>query len=115
MVTDKAKKKARNLAFWQKHGLEAMIEAFGVSRRSLFLWKSRQKAGNGSPEALNEKSTRPKGVRRREWSSIYPKTPKMNARRERFSRTIQEEFIDCHASELLDTVRFNDKILDWLL
>ena len=67
MVTDKAKRKARILAFWQKHGLEATIEAFGVKRRTLYLWKSKQKKGGGSLEALNEKSKRPKSVRRRAW------------------------------------------------
>ncbi len=67
MVTDKAKRKARILAFWQKHGLKATIEAFGVKRRTLYCWKSQQKKGGGSLEALNEKSKRPKSVRRREW------------------------------------------------
>jgi transposase InsO family protein len=67
MVTDKAKRKARILAFWQKHGLEATIEAFDVKRRTLFLWKSQQKKGGGSLESLNEKSRRPKNLRRREW------------------------------------------------
>jgi len=63
MVTDKAKRKARILAFWQKHGLEATVEAFGVKRRTLYLWKSQQKKGSGSLEALNEKSKRPRCVR----------------------------------------------------
>ncbi len=45
MVTDKAKRKARILAFWQKHGLQAAIDAFGISRRTLYLWKSQQKKG----------------------------------------------------------------------
>jgi len=67
MVTDKAKEKARILAFWEKHGIEATTEAFGTKRRTLFLWKSRQKQGNGSLEVLNERSKRPKTVRRREW------------------------------------------------
>jgi len=32
----------------------------------------------------------------------YPKTPKQNPHLERFNRTIQEEFIDYHVSELLN-------------
>lgn len=67
MVTDKAKHKARVLAFWQKHGLEASVEAFGVKRRTLFLWKHQQKNGGGSFEALNEQSKRPLHVRCRVW------------------------------------------------
>lgn len=69
MVTDKAKRKARILAFWQKHGLHATTDAFKISRRTLYLWKSQQKKGGGSFEALNEKSKRPKRIRSREWSS----------------------------------------------
>lgn len=45
----------------------------------------------------------------------YPKTPKMNAHLERFNRTIQEEFVDYHAYELLDVSRFNQKLIDWLI
>lgn len=32
MVSDKAKKKAQILIFWEKHGLSATIDAFGVKR-----------------------------------------------------------------------------------
>jgi transposase InsO family protein len=45
----------------------------------------------------------------------YPKQPKMNAHVERFNRTIQEEFLDYHDVLLLDTDRFNEKLMDWLL
>jgi len=45
----------------------------------------------------------------------YPKTPKMNAHCERFNRTIQDEFVDYHIGELMDTVVFNRKLIDWLV
>ena len=45
----------------------------------------------------------------------YPRTPKMNAHVERFNRTIQEEFIDYHAGELLNVTAFNRKLIDWLI
>jgi len=45
----------------------------------------------------------------------YPRTPKMNAHCERFNRTIQEEFIDYHASELMIPETFNVKLVDWLV
>lgn len=45
----------------------------------------------------------------------YPKAPKMNAHVERFNRTIQEKFIDCHDALLLDLDRFNELLMDWLL
>lgn len=67
MVTEQAKRKARILAFWQRHGLEATVEAFGVARRTLFLWKAKQRAGGGRPETLNEGLKRPHRVRKRAW------------------------------------------------
>lgn len=45
----------------------------------------------------------------------YPHTPRMNAHIERFNRTIQEEFIDFHVSDLKDPDIFNRKLIDYLL
>lgn len=67
MITPKAIHKAKVLAFWQKHGLDATLDAFKVKRRSLFNWKKLFKAGGSKPEALNEKSKAPKAKRKRIW------------------------------------------------
>lgn len=67
MITDEAKKRVRILAFWQKHGLEAAKEAFGVSRRSLFSWQAALKKGGGKLESLNPGSRVPKKKRVRAW------------------------------------------------
>ncbi len=45
----------------------------------------------------------------------YPRTPKMNAHLERFNRTIQEEYIDYHLYELIDSKKFNLHLMDWLI
>jgi transposase InsO family protein len=45
----------------------------------------------------------------------YPKTPKMNAHCERFNRTIQEEFVDYHAYELLEPQKFNAILMEYLV
>ena len=45
----------------------------------------------------------------------YPRTPKMNAHVERFNKTIQEEYIDYHLYELIDTKTFNLNLMDWLI
>jgi transposase InsO family protein len=46
----------------------------------------------------------------------YPKTPKMNAHVERFTRTIQESFVDDHEDLLFtDLALFNRKLADWLV
>lgn len=67
MLTDKAKHKAKVLSFWDKHGLEATLDAFAVKKRTLFDWKRQLKQGGGQLEALNEKSKRPKNIRSRVW------------------------------------------------
>jgi len=67
MVTEKAKYKARVLAFWEKHGIQATMDAFKAKERTLYLWKKQRKEGEGKLEALNEKSKRPKSVRKRDW------------------------------------------------
>jgi transposase InsO family protein len=45
----------------------------------------------------------------------FPRTPKMNAHVERFNRTLQEEFVDYHAAELLEPSSFNRALADWLI
>ena len=45
----------------------------------------------------------------------YPRTPKMNAHCERFNRSIQEEYVDFHANELLNTTKFNAGLMKYLL
>ena len=67
MITAQALQKARILAFWEKHGLETTIEAFGVKRRTRYHWKRRFQEGGKKPEALNTRSTAPKTKRRRLW------------------------------------------------
>lgn len=67
MITDKAKHKAEVLSFWQKHGIEATKEAFGVKERTLYLWKNQLKRGQGKLESLNELPRRPHSVRKRDW------------------------------------------------
>lgn len=67
MITPKALKKARILAFWEKHGLPVTIEAFEVKRSTLYLWKQRHKQGKGVIEALNERPRMPHNRRKRSW------------------------------------------------
>lgn len=46
----------------------------------------------------------------------YPRSPKMNARVERFNRTLSEDFIVWNKALLRDNVQaFNEKLADWLL
>lgn len=68
MITPKALRKAKILAFWEKHGLRAALDAFEVKRRTLFDWKKKWEEGGRKPEALNEKLRTPKTKRKRLWS-----------------------------------------------
>jgi putative transposase len=46
----------------------------------------------------------------------YPRSPKMNAKIERFNRTVQEEFVDWHLDDFsLDIGSFNQQLMDWLI
>ena len=65
MVTEKAKYKLKVLAFWEKYGLQAATDAYNVKRRTLYLWKKQFIEGNKKIESLNEKSKKPKNLRKR--------------------------------------------------
>ena len=67
MITPKALKKARILAFWEKHGLKTTIEAFGVKRSTLYLWQKQFNQGGRIPKALNDRKRVPKIKRKRLW------------------------------------------------
>ena len=65
MITEKAKQRTKILAFWEKFGDQAVKEAFGISRRTLFRWQNRLSASLGKLEGLNPGSTAPRDRRRR--------------------------------------------------
>ncbi|MBM3250942.1 MAG: helix-turn-helix domain-containing protein [Candidatus Nealsonbacteria bacterium] len=67
MLTEKAKYKAKVLVFWEKHGLEATMDAFPVKRSALFLWKKTFKDNQGKLIFLNDKKRTPKHTRKRDW------------------------------------------------
>ena len=60
MITEKAKYKAKVLVFWEKHGLEATLDAFPVKRPTIFLWKKKFKEGGSRLEALNDQKRAPR-------------------------------------------------------
>lgn len=67
MVHKDAAARLKILRFFERHGLEATLEAFGVSRRTLYLWKASLRAEDGNVAALVPRSTAPVGRRRRSW------------------------------------------------
>jgi transposase InsO family protein len=67
MICKSAEERLKVLQFWERHGLSATQEAFGVSRRTLFAWRARLRAGGGKPHHLAPGSTRPHHLRHRQW------------------------------------------------
>ena len=67
MISEVAKSRAKILAFWKKYGLEAVEEAYGVKRRTLFLWQRKLREKQGRLEALNCGSRAPKKIRQRRY------------------------------------------------
>ena len=61
------RRRAKALDFWRDHGLLATVDAFGVSRPTLFRWKQALREKRGRLDALDPKSTAPKRRRRREY------------------------------------------------
>ena len=60
MIQETANRRARALSFWQKHGLDASMDAYNVSRATLYRWKKKLKESQGKLESLNNKSKAPK-------------------------------------------------------
>jgi transposase InsO family protein len=67
MITEQAKQRTKILAFWEKYGTDAVEEAFGIKRRTLFNWQKRLRGGEGKLESLNPRPKAPKRRRKRIW------------------------------------------------
>lgn len=65
MISEQALTRCRILAFWEKHGIPATSEAFGVSRRALFRWQAALQKANGKLEGLNVRDRMPNHRRKR--------------------------------------------------
>jgi predicted DNA-binding transcriptional regulator YafY len=70
MTPKDAHRRLEILRFFDKHGLAATRDAFGVSRRTLYRWKATLKAQGGNPASLAAKSC----------TSKKPRTPKTDPR-----------------------------------
>ena len=67
LVDDTAERRWKMLVFWEKHGIQATIDAYGVSKRTLYLWKRKLKQWAWKLFSLSNKSTTPRKKRMREW------------------------------------------------
>ena len=69
MENTEANKRLKIIKFFDKYGLAATIEAFNVSRRTIYRYKATFKKSKENISSLNPKSTAPKQIRK-------PTTPK---------------------------------------
>ncbi|MEJ5211645.1 MAG: helix-turn-helix domain-containing protein, partial [Burkholderiales bacterium] len=60
MTPKDAQERLKILRFFDKHGLAATVDAFGVSRRTLYRWKRALKEAGGNPAALACRSSAPR-------------------------------------------------------
>ncbi len=67
MVNEIAVYRYKVLCFWEKYGIEAIMEAFSVKRRSLYRWKKKLREHGGDVGALALASSAPKSRRKRAW------------------------------------------------
>ena len=65
LMPEIAKLRMKALNFWDKHGIRAAADAFGVSTRTLYWW--RQLLRTGGPQALIPRSKAPLVRRSRHW------------------------------------------------
>ena len=64
MENKEANERYKILKFFDKYGLEATIEAFGISRRTIYRWKAKLKENKNDIISLTSKSTAPKTKRK---------------------------------------------------
>ena len=64
MENTEAKKRLKIIKFFDKYGLDAAIEAFGVSRRTIYRYKATFKKSKEDISSLTPKSTVPKQIRK---------------------------------------------------
>jgi len=67
MITDEARHRMEILLHWEKFGIDSAMNAFHVSRRTLFNWKKLFSVSRGKTESLNPKKRIPKKRRKRMW------------------------------------------------
>jgi len=64
MVSTEAQRRYKIVLFYEKYGLEATLEAFDISKRTLYRYRSTLKNAQNKIEALEPKSKAPKTKRR---------------------------------------------------
>ncbi|QQS44721.1 helix-turn-helix domain-containing protein [Candidatus Roizmanbacteria bacterium] len=48
------------MTFAEKYGIQAAVDAYGISRRTLFRWRKRRRDSEGQLDSLIPETTKPK-------------------------------------------------------
>jgi transposase InsO family protein len=68
-ISETAALRLEALQFWSKHGIDATLDFYKVSRRTLYNWKHLYQERGGKAANLNNQSRAPKRRRVRQWSA----------------------------------------------
>ena len=66
LIDESVKRKLKILSFFEKHGLAPTVDAYNISRSTIYRWKKLLKDNNGKIEFLKDISKIPKNKRKRE-------------------------------------------------
>ena len=66
MVSEKAKRKVKVVEFFKEYGIKAAIDAFGVSKSSIYNWQKKLKDSAGKTEVLNDNTKAPINKRKKQ-------------------------------------------------
>jgi transposase InsO family protein len=69
MITEESTRRLKILIHMEKHGIDSALDAFSISRGTLFNWKKSLNNNNGKTESLNPKKRAPKQKRKRLWDT----------------------------------------------
>lgn len=80
-------RRVKILEFWQEHGEEAVCDAFGLSRRSLYRWQAALRKTGGQLQALDPKSTAPIKRRQRRYpAGLLDRTIELREEHHRYGK-----------------------------
>ena len=67
LIDETARKRLRILLFWETHWIQATLDAFSISERTLYNWKAKYRKSDKNIHSFSERKRTPKRRRKREW------------------------------------------------
>jgi putative transposase len=67
---EEIKRRLKIINFYDRYGLSATKEAYGVSRSTIYLWKKKVREADGDIRALAPQSKAPRKKREKKWNKV---------------------------------------------